>query len=415
MTSLLLRPTASGRAAGRRAARPARPRRGGRARSTALGRRDPLGPLDQRADRRTRAGRRPTPSRTRRPRAATSGRPGRPGGGDRRAPGRHLVDHRRSRSPKTHHRRGARDRRRGHDEQVRVGGVGRVVPALVAQRGALLDAEAVLLVDDDDAQGGEIARRRSSSAWVPTTMSTSPRARRVEHVAALARAQPPGDLLDDERPRPAEHARRRRREGRPGRARSDATCCSARTSVGAISAPWRPPSTATSSVAVATSVLPDPTSPCKSRCIGSGEARSAAISPSTRRWAPVSEWRWPDEEARERATTTRSRPPAPTSRSAGSTAWAIPADAPSTRRRRSASSSCRRRTRRRRGAGARRPCRPARPAGGSPSTRRCGRRVRVSRAHVGGERVEPGGRRAQRLVDEAADLPAGEPGRPDAG
>ena len=45
-------------------------------------------------------------------------------------------------------------------------------------------------------------------------------------------------------------------------------CCSARTSVGAISAPCRPASTARSSVASATTVFPEPTSPCSSRCIG---------------------------------------------------------------------------------------------------------------------------------------------------
>ena len=51
-------------------------------------------------------------------------------------------------------------------------------------------------------------------------------------------------------------------------------CCSARTSVGAMKAPWCPPCTAASSVQTATTVLPAPTSPCSSRCIGCGPARS---------------------------------------------------------------------------------------------------------------------------------------------
>ena len=64
-------------------------------------------------------------------------------------------------------------------------------------------------------------------------------------------------------------------------------CCSASTSVGAISAPWCPPSTAASNAVTATTVLPDPTSPCNSRCIGCGAARSWEISVITRSWAAV--------------------------------------------------------------------------------------------------------------------------------
>ena len=45
-------------------------------------------------------------------------------------------------------------------------------------------------------------------------------------------------------------------------------CCSASVSVGAMSAPWRPASTARSSVYSATAVFPEPTSPCRRRCIG---------------------------------------------------------------------------------------------------------------------------------------------------
>ncbi len=46
-------------------------------------------------------------------------------------------------------------------------------------------------------------------------------------------------------------------------------CCSARVSVGAISAAWNPCSTARSIAYSAITVLPEPTSPISSRCIGS--------------------------------------------------------------------------------------------------------------------------------------------------
>ena len=60
-------------------------------------------------------------------------------------------------------------------------------------------------------------------------------------------------------------------------------CWSANTSVGAMNAPWWPPCTAVSSTATATTVLPDPTSPWRSRCIGAGRAMSSSISAMTRR------------------------------------------------------------------------------------------------------------------------------------
>ena len=58
-------------------------------------------------------------------------------------------------------------------------------------------------------------------------------------------------------------------------------CCAASTSVGASSADW-PPESATASIARrATTVLPEPTSPCTSRFIGTGCSRSSAISAPT--------------------------------------------------------------------------------------------------------------------------------------
>ena len=55
-----------------------------------------------------------------------------------------------------------------------------------------------------------------------------------------------------------------------------AKCCSASVSVGAISAAWPPCSTARSIAYSATTVLPDPTSPISSRCIGRPAVRSAS-------------------------------------------------------------------------------------------------------------------------------------------
>ena len=52
-------------------------------------------------------------------------------------------------------------------------------------------------------------------------------------------------------------------------------CCAASTSVGASSAAWPPASTAASMARRATTVLPEPTSPCSSRCIGTSRPSSS--------------------------------------------------------------------------------------------------------------------------------------------
>ena len=62
---------------------------------------------------------------------------------------------------------------------------------------------------------------------------------------------------------------------------SEAICWRARISVGAISAPWQPASTAFSSASIATTVLPEPTSPCSSRSMRWSLAMSASISAIT--------------------------------------------------------------------------------------------------------------------------------------
>ena len=57
-------------------------------------------------------------------------------------------------------------------------------------------------------------------------------------------------------------------------ARIERWCCAARTSVGASSAAWPPESMTASIARSATMVLPEPTSPCSSRCIGCSGASS---------------------------------------------------------------------------------------------------------------------------------------------
>ncbi len=136
------------------------------------------------------------------------------------------------------------------------------------ERRPLLDAEAVLLVDDGD---GKIAKLD----------------------LALDQCMRPDDDLDVARSEKLPHVRVRL--GAPSALVSRATrtprsaqipsivkkCCSASTSVGAISAPWRPASTARSRAESATTVLPEPTSPWSSRCIGLG-ARQVAVDLSDR-------------------------------------------------------------------------------------------------------------------------------------
>jgi len=158
--------------------------------------------------------------------------------------------------------------------------------AFVAQRRTLLDPEAVLFVDDDRPERLE-TYVIVSSACVPTTMSTLASAKPSRITWRSRALHAPAQQLDRKRPLAAEHALvvdtetlevlAQRRQMLFGEY-----------SVGAMSAPCRPPSIAARSVVSATTVLPEPTSPCKSRCMGSGDAMSAAMSASTRRCALVS-------------------------------------------------------------------------------------------------------------------------------
>jgi hypothetical protein len=71
---------------------------------------------------------------------------------DWQSPHGHLVEHRSVEVAKDHHRGRARNRRGGHDQQVRVSGLVASFAAFVAQCCALLDTKAVLFVDDDHAE-----------------------------------------------------------------------------------------------------------------------------------------------------------------------------------------------------------------------------------------------------------------------
>ena len=125
-----------------------------------------------------------------------------------------------------------------------------------------------------------------SRACVPTTMTGSPaassaRIRRrpeagVEPVSRwtrVARSAPPS------MPAPARGPR-----SEP----SEAWCWAARTSVGASRAAWPPPPTTCSMARRATSVLPEPTSPWRRRCMGTVESSAAASSEPTRLCPAVS-------------------------------------------------------------------------------------------------------------------------------
>ena len=103
--------------------------------------------------------------------------------------------------------------------------------ALGAERQALVHAEAVLLVDHREAEIVEDARSSWNSAWVPTTMSIAPAGQGRQRRAALRGLVAAGEQRERAGPAAASGARRSK-------------CWRARISVGAISAAWRPASTA---------------------------------------------------------------------------------------------------------------------------------------------------------------------------
>ena len=115
----------------------------------------------------------------------------------------------------------------------------------------------------------------SISACVPTTSESSPLASRAStSLRRRAGVEPVSSAADT--------------GSDPSSRWIVAKCCSASVSVGAISAAWQPCSTARSIAYRAITVLPLPTSPISSRCIGALRARSPAISSIARRWSAVS-------------------------------------------------------------------------------------------------------------------------------
>ncbi len=107
----------------------------------------------------------------------------------------HLVQHRAVEVAEDDHGRGSRYRGGGHHQQIRVGRLVRALATLVAQRRALLDAEAMLFVDDDDAQGAKAhvvgQQRVRADHDVDGTGAQS-----VEHALTILRAQASGEQLD---------------------------------------------------------------------------------------------------------------------------------------------------------------------------------------------------------------------------
>ncbi|KAG1436447.1 hypothetical protein G6F56_013552 [Rhizopus delemar] len=113
------------------------------------------------------------------------------------------------------------------------------------------------------------------SAWVPTTTCASPLA---TCSITLARALPVTLPASQAMRTPSGSSQPRRL----------LRCCSASSSVGAANATCLPCSTASIAASAATTVLPEPTSPCTSRSIGLGRDRSSRICLNTRACAPVS-------------------------------------------------------------------------------------------------------------------------------
>ena len=198
--------------------------------------------------------------------------------------GRQLVDHRDVEVGEVAHRQRARNRRGRQHQHVRLPGRRPIRAMPVAAR-----------------PRSDAAHRRSPvRAGRSSPPPGSARACRSTSCAVTAR-----DVS------PAPRAWLRRQAGR--RARSCATpsgashcamrpkCCSASSSVGAISAACQPDSIARAAASAATTVLPLPTSPCTSRCIGCSRARSASISCQTRCCAARQRERQRRQQARRQA------------------------------------------------------------------------------------------------------------------
>ena len=182
---------------------------------------------------------------------------------DRLPAGGLLVQHRDVHVAEIGQRQGARDRRRGHDQDV-----DRL--ALGAEREALVHAEAVLLVDDGKRRGRGTTTSSWNSAWVPTAMSMLPSASPASDRPALGAAVAAGE----------------ERDRKPGPAASGAMrskCWRARISVGAISAACRPGlDGARHGEERRPRSCPEPTSPWSRRSMRLSATRSRRISATAR-------------------------------------------------------------------------------------------------------------------------------------
>ena len=116
-----------------------------------------------------------------------------------------------------------------------------------------------------------------SSACVPTTIPATP-----DTASSSAWRFSPTDI------EPVSNVTWTSRPASSSKSRIVRACCAARTSVGASRTDCRPASTTCSIPSNATTVLPEPTSPCSSRFMGAPPDRSADKSRSTERWPPVS-------------------------------------------------------------------------------------------------------------------------------
>ena len=129
-----------------------------------------------------------------------------------------------------------------------------------------MHAEAVLLIDHGEREIME------GDVFLKKRMGT-------EQKVNIAKRETIEDLLAaGPRSRPVKMATRRPAASASGAI--VARCWRARISVGAMIAAWRPASITAAAAVSATTVFPEPTSPCRSRSMRCGRARSVMMSSS---------------------------------------------------------------------------------------------------------------------------------------
>ena len=119
--------------------------------------------------------------------------PVRPSRHDRCSPRRELVEHGHIEIAVHRHRGGSRDRSRGHNEHI-----GHAIDALVAERGALLHTEAVLLIDDDQAETREVDRLLNEGVGADHQVDGAV-GESSEHLPTIRSGDPVGKQLDPKR------------------------------------------------------------------------------------------------------------------------------------------------------------------------------------------------------------------------